>query len=63
MPVTRFSISDLVDDVLVLIESRRFEQLILVGHSLGGMVGIEVASRSRAISALVLVEGWTSSAA
>ena len=63
VPSAPFSFTDLVGDVLALIESRRLDTLILVGHSLGGMVGLEVASRSRAVAVLVLVEGWTGSAA
>lgn len=62
-PGRPYAMADLVADTLALIESRHLSNLILVGHSLGGMVGIEVAHRSPAIAALVLVEGWTHSAA
>ncbi len=63
IPAAPFSMADLVADTLALIDSRQLANPVLVGHSLGGMVGIEVAHRSRAVAALVLVEGWTSSAA
>lgn len=62
-PSTTVTISDLAVDVVAYIEDRGLSNLTLVGHSLGGMVGIEVAFRSRAVAALVLVEGWTSRAA
>jgi len=62
-PATPFAMAGLVADTLALIEASGLSNLILVGHSLGGMVGIEVAYRSRAVTALVLIEGWTNSAA
>ena len=34
--------------------------MVIVGHSLGGMVAMEVARRSSRVAGLVLLEGWTS---
>jgi pimeloyl-ACP methyl ester carboxylesterase len=62
-PDRPYAMADLVSDTLALIDDRQLSNLVLVGHSLGGMAGIELAFRSPAIAALVLVEGWTNSAA
>ncbi len=59
-PALPFTLADLAADVLALLKARRLAGVILVGHSLGGMVGIAVADRSPAVAGLVLVEGWTS---
>ncbi len=58
-PTQTFTIKDLADDVLYLVDSIGIHHLILVGHSLGGMVAMEVARNSTCAVGLVLLEGWT----
>ncbi|MCG9134878.1 alpha/beta hydrolase [Candidatus Poribacteria bacterium] len=60
VPTQAFSLSDLADDVLSLIDGLRLQELVITGHSLGGMVAMEVARRSSSVVGLVLLEGWTS---
>ncbi|RKU13741.1 hypothetical protein C6503_15855 [Candidatus Poribacteria bacterium] len=60
VPTQAFSLSDLADDVLHLIDYLSLQEVVIVGHSLGGMVAMEVAQRLSAVVGLVLLEGWTS---
>ena len=60
VPIQAFSLSDLADDVLHLIGDLRLQEVVIVGHSLGGMVAMEVARCSSRVAGLVLLEGWTS---
>jgi pimeloyl-ACP methyl ester carboxylesterase len=60
VPREAFSISDLAADVLALAEQAGLGRMVIAGHSLGGMVGIEAAARSERVAGLVLLEGWTS---
>ena len=60
VPTQAFSLSELADDVLYLIDDLRLQELVITGHSLGGMVAMEVARRSSSVVGLVLLEGWTS---
>ena len=60
VPTQRFTLSDLANDVLHLADSLGIQELVIVGHSLGGMVAMEVAERSSRVTGLVLLEGWTS---
>jgi len=55
----KFTIEDLAADVLALIDHLGLKNVFLVGHSLGGMTAIAAARRSKRISGLVLLEGWT----
>ena len=55
-----FTLGSLADDVLYLADHLGIQNVEIVGHSLGGMVGMEVARRSSCIVGLVLLEGWTS---
>jgi pimeloyl-ACP methyl ester carboxylesterase len=52
------TLQDLATDVLALLERLGLERVVLAGHSLGGMVAMEVANRSTRVAALVLLEGW-----
>ena len=60
VPTEPFTLANLADDVLHLLNAIGIQEAILVGHSLGGMVAMEVAKRSSCIIGLVLFEGWTS---
>ena len=60
VPTKPFTLTDLADDVLHLTNHLRLQELVIVGHSLGGMVAMEVARRSSDVAKLVLLEGWTS---
>ena len=60
VPAAAFTIGDLVGDVLYLLNDLDLRSALLVGHSLGGMVAMEVARRSSQVAGLVLLEGWTS---
>ena len=60
VPTQAFSLSDLADDVLHLIDYLNLQEVVIAGHSLGGMVAMEVAQRSSCVVGLVLLEGWTS---
>ncbi len=60
VPTQPFTLTDLAEDVLHLVNHLRLQALVIVGHSLGGMVAMEVAQRSSCVIGLVLLEGWTS---
>lgn len=60
VPTEPFTLTHLANDVLHLINSIGIDKIILIGHSLGGMVAMEAAKRSSRVAGLVLLEGWTS---
>ena len=60
VPTQPFTLADLAGDVLYLADFLGIQELVIVGHSLGGMVAMEVARRSSCVVGLVLLEGWTS---
>ena len=60
VPTHPFTLGYLAEDVLYLADHLCVENLVIVGHSLGGMVAMEVAQRSPRVIGLVLLEGWTS---
>ena len=60
VPTQPFTLADLAGDVLCLADFLGIQELVIVGHSLGGMVAMEVARRSSRVAGLVLLEGWTS---
>ena len=60
VPTQPFTLTDLAEDVLHLVNHLNLQELIIVGHSLGGMVAMAVARRSSCVIGLVLLEGWTS---
>jgi len=55
-----FTLQDLAQDALLLADHLGLSEFLVAGHSLGGMVGIEAATRATAVAGLVLLEGWTS---
>jgi pimeloyl-ACP methyl ester carboxylesterase len=57
---TPFTLEDLADDALALLDHLGISQAHWVGHSLGGMVSLAAARKSKAAAGLVLLEGWTS---
>lgn len=59
-PNKPFTLANLADDILHLVDFISIQKVILVGHSLGGMVAMEAARRSSNVIGLVLLEGWTS---
>jgi pimeloyl-ACP methyl ester carboxylesterase len=60
VPTEEFTIDDLAGDVVALLDHLTVQNAVLVGHSLGGMVAMNVAARSARAAGLVLLEGWTS---
>ena len=60
VPTQPFTLTDLANDVLYLADYLGIQELVIVGHSLGGMVAMEVAQHSPCVVGLVLLEGWTS---
>ena len=59
VPTGPFTIEALADDVLFLMDRLALPPVLLIGHSLGGMVAMEAADRSTRVAGLVLLEGWT----
>ncbi|HAA74369.1 TPA: hypothetical protein DCE37_04520 [Candidatus Latescibacteria bacterium] len=53
-----FQFSHLATDINLAIELLAIDRPVTVGHSLGGMVAIELASR-RSLEGIVFLEGWT----
>ena len=60
VPIESFTLGSLAEDVEHLANHLNLHELVIVGHSLGGMVAMEVARRSSRVKGLVLLEGWTS---
>jgi len=60
IPIKSFVMDDLAADVIALADSLSLKEMILVGHSLGGMTAIRAARLCRRVSGIVLIEGWTS---
>lgn len=59
VPREPFGLGALAADVLAAIRTLELDRPTVVGHSLGGMVAMEMARREPRIAALVLLEGWT----
>ena len=53
---TRYDVDVLADDVLAVAEAAGLRRPVLVGHSLGGLIGLSCAARPGALSALVMVD-------
>ena len=60
VPTQSFTLTDLAEDILYLVDYLGLQELVIVGHSLGGMVAMKVAQHSSSVAGLVLLEGWTS---
>lgn len=60
VPTQPFTLSNLAEDLIHLANHLKLHELVIIGHSLGGMVAMEVARRSLSVVGLVLLEGWTS---
>ncbi len=58
-PDSDFTLTDLASDVCQFLDALDLPCPVLVGHSLGGMVAMDVAARSARVAGLVLLEGWT----
>ena len=52
----RYDVDVLADDVLAVADAAGLRRPVLVGHSLGGLVGLSAAARPGALSALVMVD-------
>lgn len=57
-PGAAFSLQDLADDVTALLNHLEIPNIVLAGHSLGGMVAMPVAHHP-VVKGLILFEGWT----
>jgi aminoacrylate hydrolase len=56
---TPYSITDMAGDVLSLLDACDIDRAALIGHALGGLVGLQLAvSEPRRISALALINAW-----
>jgi pimeloyl-ACP methyl ester carboxylesterase len=51
-----YDVEVLADDVLAVIEAAGFKSPVVVGHSLGALIGLACASRPEAIRALVMID-------
>ena len=64
IPAEPFTLADLADDVVALIDRFGRHPVTWVGHSLGGMVAKHIAAtRPDRVARLVSIEGWTRLAA
>lgn len=59
-PVMNGSIEMFADDVLRVIDHLRLDRYVVGGHSIGGMIAIEIAGRKPAgLAGIISMEGWT----
>jgi pimeloyl-ACP methyl ester carboxylesterase len=52
----RYDVDVLADDVLAAVDAAGLRRPVLVGHSLGALIGLSCAARPGALSALVMVD-------
>ena len=57
VPTQPFTLDSLAEDVEHFAHHLNLHEWVIVGHSLGGMVAMEVARRSSCVRGLVLLEG------
>lgn len=60
IPEEKFTIRNLAEDIIYLMKHLKFDQAYFIGHSLGGMVSLEIARQCNMVKGLILLEGWTS---
>ncbi len=54
-----YSIGDMADEVIALLQAQQIERCHFMGHALGGLVGLELALRApQMLDRLVLVNAW-----
>ena len=59
-PTLDLSIEQLADDVLWVIAALKLERFIVGGHSIGGMIAVEIAGRDApGLLGAIPMEGWT----
>ena len=59
-PTGDVTFDGLAEDVHALLEELRLDNLVVVGHSLGGMLGLRLGGMHLTrVAGLALVEGWT----
>ena len=59
-PTLELSIEQLADDVLWVVEALGLERFYIGGHSIGGMIAVEIAGRDvPGLAGVIAMEGWT----
>ena len=59
-PTLDLSIEQLADDVLWVVEALGLEHFYIGGHSIGGMIAVEIAGREiPGLAGVIAMEGWT----
>lgn len=58
IPASDFTLNDLGQDALAVLDALHLHHVVIAGHSLGGMAALTIAQDPR-ISGLVLLEGWS----
>ncbi|WP_022722530.1 alpha/beta fold hydrolase, partial [Rhodopseudomonas sp. B29] len=54
-----YSIGDMADEVIALLQSLQIKRCSFMGHALGGLVGLDLALRApQMLDRLVLVNAW-----
>jgi len=60
-PPRRGSVEQFARDVLLVVDHLHIERFFVGGHSIGGMVALQIAAlRPHAVKGVISVEGWTS---
>lgn len=58
LPPGAVTVRTMAQDVLALVEELGVGRIHLIGHALGGLIGLDLAQASSAIDKLVVVNGW-----